>query len=148
VERYIYSDLAWLAVDAVGHLAVFTTAGVAPIPSRVLDHRELAERAEELLEQLPAVGDCQMLVSLPRPDDYIGFARRGFFAYDWEDVHRTEGHTRCYEILARPTVPRSAVDITGDLRVAAVLGRLGALAFATSLAIPVGRLGPCEVGGR
>jgi hypothetical protein len=147
VERYIYSDLAWLAVDAVWHLAVFTTAGIAPIPSRVLDHRELAERAEELLEQLPVIGDCQLLVSLPRPDDYIGFARRGFFAYDWEDVHRTGGYSRCYEILARPTVPRSVDDITGELRVAAELVRLGTLAFATSLAISAGRLGPCEVGG-
>lgn len=45
-----------------------------------------------------------MLVSLPRTDDYIHFASRGFFAYDWHDVHRTR-KTHLYELLSRPDTP-------------------------------------------
>src|SRR5689334_6046402 len=31
VGRYLDSDWAWLGVDAEGHVAVFTTAGIAPV---------------------------------------------------------------------------------------------------------------------
>jgi hypothetical protein len=43
---------------------------------------ESAERAQELVEDLPARGGCQFLVAVPRWDDYIGFGRRGLFASD------------------------------------------------------------------
>jgi hypothetical protein len=141
--RYIGSDLAWLAVDAVGHMAVFTTAGVAPIPSTVLDHPDLVDPAEDLLLELPPVGDCGLLVRYPRPDDYINFARRGFFAYDWQDVHRSP-HTRCYDMIARPEVPRSVEDIGAELGAVARLVRFGTLTFADSPAIRAEQLVPCE----
>src|SRR5262249_20308087 len=84
-------DYAWLAVDACGHVAIFTNAGVGPIPVAVLADRKTADRAEELVRQLPERGGCELLVSFPRPDDFIGFARRGLFAYDWTDVSRIVG---------------------------------------------------------
>jgi hypothetical protein len=46
-----------------------------------------------------------MLISLPRPDDFIHFAVCGLFAYDWRDVHRTRGFSNRYEMLARPDAP-------------------------------------------
>lgn len=144
MARYIYSDLAWLAVDAAGYVAVFTTAGVAPIPSAVLDHPELVETAEELLGQLPPVGGSQLWVQMPRPDDYIGFARRGFFAYDWHDVHRTKGFSRCYEIMAKPEVCRTVKDISAELQAVARLVAFETLLFAAADSIPVAQLVACE----
>src|SRR5437763_1991523 len=88
---------AWLAVDAVGQIAVFTNAGRGPIPAAVLANRETADRAESLVATLPERGSCEMMVTMPRPDDFIAFARRGLFVYDWQDVNRKEAKSSCYE---------------------------------------------------
>src|SRR5438132_124105 len=95
-------DYAWVALDAVGHVAVFTNAGEGPIPTAVLTNRQEADQAEELIHRLPQRGECQLLMTLPRPDDFIAFARRGLFAYDWRDVHQARDRTFRYELLARP----------------------------------------------
>ena len=55
---------------------------------------------------MPKRTGATMLVSYPRPDSFIHFAERGFFAYDWVDIHRTtanRGH--CYEMVSKPDVP-------------------------------------------
>lgn len=75
-------DDAWLATDAVGHVAIFTNAGPGPISIAVLADRRASDQAESLIKALPERGDSQMLVILPRPDDFVAFARRGLFAYD------------------------------------------------------------------
>ena len=144
MNRYIDSDLAWLAVDAVGHIAVFTTAGAAPIPSAVLDHPELIKSAEELLTQLRPIGRSQLLVTLPRPDDFVGFACRGFFAYDWRDVHRTGSYTNCYEIIARPEVARAVSDLACELQALATMVRFDTLSFHDAVNIRVDQLVACE----
>jgi hypothetical protein len=51
---------------------------------------------------MPERTDSLLLVPLPRPDDFEAFARRGFFAFDWRDVHRTTDRSQLYEIQARP----------------------------------------------
>jgi hypothetical protein len=145
MTRYIYEDLAWLAVDTSGRLAVFTTAGIAPIPSTVLDHPAEVRSAEELLRKLPTIGQSHLLVTLPRPDDYVGFARRGLFAYDWRDVHRTSNqHTNCYEIISRPEVCRYQRDLAAELQNIANLVHLDSLSFIETDKIRVDQLILCE----
>jgi hypothetical protein len=130
-------DYAWLATDAAGHVAVFTNAGQGPIPIAVLTDRRASDHAEPLVEALPERGDCRMLVNLPRPDDFVAFARRGLFAYDWQDCHRDTSWSHRYELLARPAVPVTVEELAGE--VAALIGtvRFQSLRFAESLAIAV-----------
>jgi hypothetical protein len=116
MDRYPSGDVAWLATDARGQVAVVTTAGVAPIPVAVLDQWELVAPAEELLGDIPVWGDARMLVVLPRPDDYIEFARRGLYPYDWQDVHRVREKTGGYEMMSCPTRPLSAHELGDPLR--------------------------------
>lgn len=104
-ELYAWEDYEWYAADAVGHVAVFTTAGIGPIPVSVLTARPLADAFAEAVWKMPARGRATMLISLPTPDDYIHFASCGFFAYDWHDVHRTILKTHRYEMLSRPGTP-------------------------------------------
>jgi hypothetical protein len=104
-ELYDWGDYEWYAVDASGHVAVFTTAGIGPIPISVLTARLLADSFAEAVWKMPAKGRATMLVSLPTPDDYIHFASRGFFAYDWSDVHRAAWKTHRYEMQSRPDTP-------------------------------------------
>jgi hypothetical protein len=137
-DLYPYGwDYAWLAVDADGHVAVFTSAGQGPIPAAVLADRERADQAEDLVFDLPERGDYELLVSLPRPDDFIAFARRGLFAYDWWDVHRIKGHTFRYELLARPKVPVSVERMEGAVAALARRVRFEAVRFAESPSIAV-----------
>src|SRR5690242_13821037 len=81
-------DYEWFAVDAAGHIAVFTTGGIGPVPAIVLDSNTAVDALDEFVLRLPVRGTGLMLVSLPRPDSYMAFAQRGVFAYDWADVHR------------------------------------------------------------
>ncbi len=79
-------DYAWLAMDASRHIGIFTNAGDGPIPLAVLANRGRTDRAEKVVLHLPERGGYEMLVKVPRPDDFIAFARRGLYAYDWQDA--------------------------------------------------------------
>jgi hypothetical protein len=130
-------DYAWLAIDARGHLAIFTNAGVGPIPASVLVERDQTDETEELLNELPERSGCQMLIALPRPDDYVGFARRGVFAFDWRDAHHTVNKSRRYEMVCRPTVPVSVEQLADAAAVIAIKVRFESLRFEESLSIAV-----------
>jgi hypothetical protein len=139
-------DYAWVAVDAVGHLGIFTNAGIGPIPASVLADRETADRAESLVEGLPERGSCEVLVSLPWPDYFVALGRRGIFAYDWQDVHRRANRTHCYEMLARPAVSVIVEELAGLIRALACRVRFHSLHFSESPCIAVVELVDCSPG--
>jgi hypothetical protein len=97
----------WLASDRQGHLGAFITAGIGPIPKKALDASQMAiEEIEGSLCQLPSVSQAHLLVSVPRPDDFIDLAERGLFVYDWTDINRTVDKALCvYEPVAVPVTP-------------------------------------------
>jgi hypothetical protein len=107
-------DLTWVAVDAAGRLAVFTSAGEGPVPESALQTSAAAEFA---VAELPIVGGSKLLVNYPRPDDFVAFAERGLFAYDWCDAHRTAAaSTGCYELVAVPLRPVQINELPAKLR--------------------------------
>ena len=97
-------DLEWLAVDDDDNIAVFTSAGKGPIPTQgFLEYSN--DNFVNSLWSMPKVSDCELLVDLPRPDDYIELSEKGFYTYDWTDVHRTKNKLDKYEIHSRPITP-------------------------------------------
>jgi hypothetical protein len=130
-------DYAWLATDAAGHVAIFTNAGQGPIPIAVLADRRASDQAELPIKALPERGDSHMLVTLPSPDDFVAFARRGLFAYDWQDCHRDTGQSHRYELLARPAVPVMVEELAGEVAALIVRVRFQSLRFSESFAIAV-----------
>jgi hypothetical protein len=144
MQRYWDGDGVWLAVDAHGHVAVFTTAGVAPVPTIVLDTYERSP--EDLVNRMPVVGGY---LRLPHPgglSSWIAFAARGFFAYDWHDVHRTSDFSRSYELMAVPSVVITASHLQPQLSRLAQLVRLNAVTFGQALSLPIERFVPCAAG--
>jgi hypothetical protein len=138
-------DYAWLATDSTGHLGIFVNAGAGPIPRAVLAARPDADAAEALIRQLPERGDCRVLVSVLRPDDFIGFARRGLFVYDWADVERLRSSwSRCYELVASPGRPVLLDECPRQLSALAREARFESLQFAQCTAIPVAKQLECE----
>jgi hypothetical protein len=64
------------------------------------------------------------------PDDFTRFAKRGLFAYDWQDVHRVSYEkSGCYELVARPTRKLADGRLPPDLARLAGLTRLQAITF-------------------
>jgi hypothetical protein len=97
-------DLMWLGQDQNGVLAAFITAGFGPVPESMLDEagQVVADIESELLD-LPRVSDAQLHVAVPRPDDFVSLAERGFLVFDWRDAHRSlSEETECYELVASP----------------------------------------------
>jgi hypothetical protein len=117
-------DVEWVAVDRVGRVAVFTTGGVGPIPRVYLDQPGILDCTREAVWAALERTESVLLVSLPRPDDYEAFARRGFFAFDWCDVHRTTGRSGLYEIQARPVAPAAFVEAAWPAELSVILVRL------------------------
>src|SRR5690349_431235 len=107
-------DVAWVAVDTAGRLAVFTTAGVGPMPASALRALDAAEAA---MSPLPAVGGRRLLGNYSRPDYFVAFDEIGLFAYDWGDAHRTSaGSSGCYDLVAVPLRPVLVGELPKKLR--------------------------------
>ena len=120
-------DASWLAVDSIGQVAVFTTGGEGPIPISALPS---ARDAEEMLQSLEKISECTLLVDVPRPDDFIAFARQGLFSYDWRDVHRTKREAvERYELQAIPLRPAAAEQLPEKIRLLAEATNLDSVVF-------------------
>jgi hypothetical protein len=93
---------------------------------------------------MPVRGGATMLVSLPTPDDFVHFASRGFFDYDWQDVHRTGSFSRRYEMLSRPETPTHVSEIPEQFQPLLRSTVLAGVGFADGLTIDVRRYFHCE----
>ncbi len=115
LQPYPYGiDYEWFASDSDGHIARFTTAGVGPLPEVVLAGLSLHVAMSDALRNLPERCLASLLVSLPKPDDFIFCATRGLFAYDYVDIHRTINLSGCYEVLSLPGIPLRISDLPGQ----------------------------------
>lgn len=132
-------DVEWVAVDRRGRVGVFTTGAVGPVPRGYLDPQSALDRIREAVWEMPERTGSALLVQLPRPDDYEALARRGLFAYDWCDVHRTSGKSGLYELQARPVVPICYEELEWPAELRPLLGRLrsAALDFERQTAVDV-----------
>jgi len=124
-------DCVWIASDCDGYLAAFITAGIAPIPVSVLDGRFMDnDDIERSFYDLPRISQSHVHVTAPRPDSYVEIAERGFYAYDWLDIHWSTRHEKhVYERVATPFHPVHLTDITGPLLDYVQAVRLARLSF-------------------
>ena len=105
-------DCIWIGMDQNGTLAAFVTAGVAPIPTLVLNSYliKLENIEQILIEQFPVTGEANLKVNLPRPDDFIAISKRGFFVYDWDENEQQ------YVLISTPTYLKNYTDLAQSLK--------------------------------
>ncbi len=109
-------DYVWLSTDSQSCLAIFITAGEAPIPSCLLNKKPSLEGIEKLVWKLPEITESRLLVKVKSPDDYLAFAKRGLFVYDWTDINRTQKSCiNMYEMVAQPVHACMLKNIPSDL---------------------------------
>ncbi|QDQ28068.1 hypothetical protein FNU76_17910 [Chitinimonas arctica] len=143
-------DCVWLASDRNGHLGAFVTGGIGPIPVSVLGTTLLAiEEIEGVVCELPPISEVRLLVQMKRPFDFIAMAQRGFFVYDWRDVHRTVHElTHSYEAIAFPSNPITMEMLPEPLRAVAGETLLPMLAFVDETALDIMDKLDCLSGGQ
>lgn len=118
-ENQIYPagfDFVWIGRDEKGRLAAFVTAGGGQIPKSLLGKSgEMLCDIERAILDLPKVSGVKLHVEVPRPDDFIAMAERGFFVFDWRDVHRaTKEESGCYELVATPLQPATFAEAAAE----------------------------------
>lgn len=110
-------DALWVAADQHGAVAVFLTAGEAPIPAALLIDKKTLESIEGALVELPKISKAQLLADVPWPENFIFLAERGLYVFNWTDVHRSMNEDRSmYEVVAKPRAPALLVDLPEQLQ--------------------------------
>lgn len=106
-------DCVWLAVDHIGMLGAMITAGSGPIPRALLNDAIDVTDSETLLLSLPVIGQSKEFADAA---SFSGLAQRGFFVYDWSDVHRTGEALNSYELHAAPSSRLRFCDLPEHMR--------------------------------
>lgn len=126
-------DVGWVATDAVGQVALFTTGGPGPVPDSAMPS---VENSEEFVLSLPEVSDVDRVTARAGVNAFVEFAKRGFFAYDWSDVHRDSRQAlRGYELQCRPLNPLTLFDLSAPLRALAEATRLSNVTFGAPIIV-------------
>ena len=106
VKNGAYSqELDWFAIDNKGQLGMFSAAMNAPIPDKVMSSLENYEDLKRLIELAPKITSA--IVETREQgnfDDWIAYAEKGLFAFDFQDIHRIEKRAQ-YDLIARPLKP-------------------------------------------
>jgi hypothetical protein len=103
-----FYDFEWYAADASGQLAVFTSAGLGPIPQSVFSSRDAYVALVSFLENRPLSPMCTLN---PNAEGDLWFwaesARRGLFGYDWNAPAGSRTARAPYRWIATPEVSLS-----------------------------------------
>lgn len=115
-------DIFWIASDSLQQVGMFATGGDGPIPWTA---RPWIYNAEEQALMLSVVCAVELKIPYPRPDDFMALAERGFFSFDWTDVHKPSIQaTSAYEMVCRPASPLTVDQLPPSLRVAALATKI------------------------
>jgi hypothetical protein len=130
----------WLACDADGHVALFSTAGGGYAPEAFLRDTDAHDAAIEALLAGPAVTTAQSAPDLP-PDltnTWRLVAERGLFAFD-ADVHGGP-----YRRVAEPTEPIRVAELHGVARDVVASLVLCSVRFAMASVVPAELITPVD----
>jgi hypothetical protein len=140
-DAFVGYEFDWFAVDAAGHVGHFSTAGYGLVPLPVLDRLDAAQTAElwslgERLLALPVIGRA----TGHRPgqlDDWLEFARRGLFSFDWQHWSGP------YQRAATPSVPVGVAALPTELQRLVRLVEWPVVVFAELQSVRPEELCPC-----
>lgn len=134
-------DLVWVGRDQDNRPAAFITAGSGQVPKDMLnDNGEPLFDVEGAILDLPKASNVILHVEVPRPDDFIAMAERGFFVFDWRDIHRTtKEESGCYELVATPLQPITIASLAPSVGIPSVF--LSDVDFSMSMKICLQNIG-------
>ena len=114
-------DFEWYAVDAIGQMAMFTSAGSEYFPNVFFDNVGLRNNCWEILSPLPAMTSFRICNSDNGIiNDWIKAAKAGFYAYDY-DICGDSGHM----LICSPDNPINVKSINVELSIPKYDGKFG-----------------------
>ena len=118
-NSYSDSDWTWVGQDRNGLLASFTTAGEGPAPGSLFNvaKREEIFSIEDEILKLPEITSAVLnpKVNYPNVGSYLKLSQRGFFSFDWSDVHKqTIDKKHTYELISKPSNPLLYSSLSAD----------------------------------
>jgi hypothetical protein len=116
-------DFDWLASDAEGHVAVFSSAGGEIPPDAVLRDMDAHVRALGALFAAPASTHPVFAPTAPGEDRWRAAAERGLFVY------RCSPGGGPYRLAAAPETPIRAMDLPAGASLVVQALRFGQLRF-------------------
>jgi hypothetical protein len=139
------SDIAWLASDSRGNAGVFVTGGSGPIPMKAFEScGDSISEVEGRLQTLAITSDFKLWAEMKRPADFVDFARRGLFAFDWRDAVRVLARrTSVYEKVASPSTPIALSSLSSELLKIAQHTSIPGVSFAEAISVDVNALLAC-----
>ena len=114
-------EFDWFAVDSMGHVAHFSSAGFGPIPRQVLARLEEADDLPLRLLALPIIGSAKGHMA-GRIDDWLEMAKRGLYSFDWSSNR--------YQLAATPSVALHTSALPAEWSTAWPVVRLRSVVFA------------------
>lgn len=118
-ESFSDCDWTWVGQDRNGLLATFTTAGEGPSPISLfnLAKRDEIYSIEDEVLKLPEVSSVILnpKINYKTVESFLKLSRRGFFSFDWSDVHEKGSHKkRVYELVSEPKTPLKFSSLSRD----------------------------------
>lgn len=104
-------ELDWYAIDRNGNLAIFSAIMGAPIPEATKRSFNNYNELQEIIYSLPkTTSSILTAVEQGNFSNWIAYAEKGLFAFDFQDVHRIVAKGQ-YDLVAKPTSPLRLKDI-------------------------------------
>jgi hypothetical protein len=101
------NELDWIAIDTCGQVGVFTTIMNAPIPTEIGKSYDLYIQLMSIISGLNE--RCSAIRITPNNGDLLDwdvYARKGLYAFDYQDVHREQKDKRNqYDLISKPSAP-------------------------------------------
>ncbi len=109
-------DVMWAASDRKGHVGVFFSAGLGPIPGSFLRYEAYDQNdLERYFMDLPDRGES-IPIGVVGLYNEERLAKAGCYVFDWSDVHRVSGLLRAYELSTKPSAPLTLSELAPDVR--------------------------------
>lgn len=103
-------ELDWYAIDHSGNLGIFSAAMHAPIPGKVKKSYDNYIELKLLINSLPkSTSYILRTTEQGNFSDWITYAEKGLFAFDFQDVHRSTTKNQ-YDLIVQPMVPLNLKD--------------------------------------
>ena len=113
IRRHIHEfsnlEFDWLACDADGFVAMFSSAGFGAVPEESVPIAESLDAALDRIKALPVTGEATSISGRTTPDDWVATARRGLFAFDWAHMRDR------YQLEGLPSTPVHIDEIPDDV---------------------------------
>jgi hypothetical protein len=106
-EDILGFEYDWLASDAEGHVALFSTAGTGYVPGKFLQDTAAHDAAINAILQMPAITQASFAPEIPPPlnNTWKQVAERGLYAFDCDPGGGP------YRLVAAPVVPRRVEEL-------------------------------------